>query len=151
VKSVGLSLLSPLSRSGRRIRQSSVRLQGSKQWEVLWNTLTEFADKLNLCSIRLVVSLPSDHEGYHASWRRPPRNLTEEQWRMELPLTAGEKGVGRLIVSGERLGGSARDLIEKLLDLLQPFESQLGELAGSPAGRHAAAKSHAAEPVAAAL
>ncbi len=116
---------------GDRTYEATVRLQGSRQWDLLWDSLTEFADKLNLRRIQLNVNQPSSQEGYHASWERPCKIDPQHLWHTEIPLFAGERLIGRLHVTGERNGASACQLIESLMDLLQPMEARFLELAVS--------------------
>ncbi|MEX0714328.1 MAG: MraY family glycosyltransferase, partial [Pirellulales bacterium] len=133
LRALGLSMLHPMGAGPLRTHQAAIRLQGSRQWELLWDSLTEFAGKLNLSAIRLDVNLPAVQEGYHASWRRDSLSTADDIWRAEVPLLAGARPIGRLYVEGRHDGISACELIERLMDLLQPFESQLIELAQLPA------------------
>jgi len=43
-----------------------VRLQGNQKWEMLWETLTESAEKLRLARVHLDVNAPALHESYVA-------------------------------------------------------------------------------------
>ncbi len=125
LKRVGRSLVPPLSANRDRIRETTIRMQGSRQWRVLWETFTESADRLSLIEIRLDVNLPAAQEGYHATWERPALNTLQQGWRVELPLMIGGRPVGRLVVAGERDEGSARESIQQLLELVEPLENQL--------------------------
>ncbi len=120
--------------ASERGRASSVRLQGTRQWEILWATLTESAEKLNLTRIRLDVSLPAMSEEYNAVWRRGPTDGIETCWRIELPLIVHGHPAGSLAIAGERNGAPVREYIEQLLDLLEPFEMQLAGFAGQAMG-----------------
>lgn len=122
------SLLEPADAARSNVRQSSVRLQGTRAWESLWSTLTDSAEKLALCEIRLEVNAPRMHEGYHAFWECPMSGSLEERWHIEIPLIVGEQVVGCLSVVGQHRGRSACEDIERLLGLLEPFETQLRAL-----------------------
>ncbi|HVA49238.1 MAG TPA: MraY family glycosyltransferase [Pirellulales bacterium] len=136
MKTLGQSMLRPISERGDcMIESSSVRLQGNRPWDQLWTSLTEFADKLSLYGIRLDVSLPAAQEDFHASWQRPSGCSPQELWRTEIPLFVGTQVIGRLAVSGKREDGSSCEYIERLMDLLEPFETQLVEMAGAGARR----------------
>lgn len=106
-------------------RVSAVRLQGTRHWELLWETLTESAERLHLSRIRLDLNLPSIREGYNAVWQLDPSHGHEPCWHMELPLVLNGHPAGSLHIAGHRNGEPVRVSIEKLLDLLEPFESQL--------------------------
>ena len=129
LKSVGLSMVNLRSTTRGQSRQASIRLQGNRPWEMLWTTLTEFAEKLRLSGIRLNVNSPADREGYHASWERPTRGPADGTWRMEIPLLSQEQVVGRLVIVGEPGNDSICEVVTQLLDLLQPFETQFQTLA----------------------
>jgi len=132
IKNVGLSMVKLRSKRSGEARQAAIRLQGTRPWDMLWNTLTEFAEKLQLAGIRLDVNLPADREGYHASWERATNRPAETNWRMELPLLSQERIViGRLVIVGEPSDGSICEVVQQLLDLLQPFEERFQALTGS--------------------
>lgn len=125
LRQAGGSLLS-LQSGQDAARESTVRLQGSQKWEVLWETLTEAADKLDLYSVHLDVNAPALHESYVAKWKRSnKREPIEQMWRVELPLSVNDIEVGRLLVLGRRNAGSGLVEIIQLLDLLEPFEQCL--------------------------
>jgi UDP-GlcNAc:undecaprenyl-phosphate GlcNAc-1-phosphate transferase len=130
-KAMGVSLFlrADESEGSQAAHKAAIRLQGSRQWDTLWRSLTEFANKLRLHSINLDVNLPAAQEGYHASWRRRTRRESQELWRTEIPLFAENRVIGRLIVAGERADASACEVIDRLMDLLQPLEHQLVALA----------------------
>ncbi len=107
------------------IRQNQVRLQGSRQWDLLWQTVTESAEKLSLARVRLDLNLPAMREGYNATWERGQPAELEDCWSVELPLVLEHRTVGRLQVRGRRNGSPAHEDIEKLLDMLGPFEEKL--------------------------
>jgi len=111
--------------------QASIRLQGQRQWELLWATLTDYADKLDLQQIRLDVNAPMLEESYHASWQRAGETDIEQNWKFELPLVSGRHSLGILRIVGKRNSGSASQQFLQLLDLLEPFEMHLSELTSS--------------------
>ncbi len=116
----------------REVRQSTVRLQGSRDWELLWTSLTESAEKLGLNKIHLDLNLPAMHEGYSANWERRAGDDQGQFWRVELPLVMDHHPVGRLVVCGERNGAPASQSIEALLEIFELFESQVREMTEDP-------------------
>ncbi len=116
-----------LSRSirGKQTWQTSIRLQGSCEWDVLWATFVESADKFGLCKIRLDVNIPTIHEAYHAAWERPLAGPADRCWHVDIPLVVGLQMVGRIQVSAERNGESACVDISQLMELIEPFEGRL--------------------------
>ena len=129
LRRAGLSLVRPIGGRQDKVHQAVIRLQGSRQWELLWATLTESADKFHLTHIALDVDLPVVQEGYNAIWKRPVKHGDERCWHMELPLVVADYPVGFLTISGQRNGGTIYQTIEQLLDLLEPFELRLQTLA----------------------
>jgi UDP-GlcNAc:undecaprenyl-phosphate GlcNAc-1-phosphate transferase len=84
-------------------RQIAVRLQGSAEWQELWDRLLEHAEIGQLLHLRLDVNAPALHEGFHARWdcgqeEAEPLN----RWRMEMPLTAHGVVLGRLDLAGQQ-------------------------------------------------
>lgn len=129
LKSLSLSMLMLPPRRHGQGRHTTVRLQGSRAWDLLWKSLIESIDKLSLDMIQLDVNVPAFQEGYHASWMSPHRGDTGGLWKTEIPLGTEKHVLGRLIVTGKLDGGSVCEVIDRLMDLLQPFEIQLLELA----------------------
>ena len=82
--------------------ESTTRIQGSRQWETLWATLTESADKLGLTMIRLHVNAPAIQEAYSGSWESPLPQEPENRWEMRLPLLVAGHAVGSLEIAGEK-------------------------------------------------
>jgi len=137
LRNAGLSLVqSPFRKSNGKASQLTLRLHGSKRWELLWETLTESADKLCLSEIRLDVNLPADGDGFHALWRRSNGDHDRRRWRIELPLLAGNRPIGGLLIVGQCYGDSACLVVEQLLAVIEPFEVQLASMTGKeePAG-----------------
>ena len=125
LRSFSRSLFSPPGSSSSSIEENSIRLQGDRQWDLLWEGLTEWADKLSLQHILLDVNAPMLHESYHASWKRSSQSNHEKHWKLDLPLIISEQPVGYLKIVGERGTTSVSQDIERLLSLLEPFEEHL--------------------------
>jgi UDP-GlcNAc:undecaprenyl-phosphate GlcNAc-1-phosphate transferase len=124
LKAVAASLLQ--TRCEGQAHQTGVRLQGSANWEVLWNELTECALRLNLKALRFDLNAPAIHEGYHARWRRPQdESEIIGQWRAELPLTVHGHSVGRLEIVGQRDGDPIWRKIATLTDLAETTLSNM--------------------------
>ena len=102
----------------------SVHLQGTREWGLLWEMLTECAAQLEFVQLRLDVNVPILGEGYHASWSRPTKIDQNRLWRLDLPLIADKRVLGYVKVVGERDGIGGHN-VEQLLDLLDEFELHL--------------------------
>jgi UDP-GlcNAc:undecaprenyl-phosphate GlcNAc-1-phosphate transferase len=123
-----VSLVRPADPRFRRALETTARFQGSRAWDVLWSTLTESADKLQLTRIDLDLNVPAIAEGYHASWTRNGRNGQENEWRLRLPLAVAGHTAGSLTIAGLRDEESPCPGIELVVEMVEPFESRLREL-----------------------
>lgn len=120
------------------------RLQGDREWHLLWDQITEYADQHDLCMVQLNVNLPALHEDYHAVWKRKHGGEQDQMWHATLPLVAAGQTIGRL-----RLTGLAKshipmcDHLAALVSGLKPFEEELFAKAGLTRSTHPAADVHA--------
>lgn len=111
-------------------RQYVFRLQGSRDWNLMWQSVIEYAEKLKLIEVRLDVNLAAVQEGFHASWRRPSRSEKSQRWSAEVPLFSGEHVIGRLSVCGNRPQGmTSCETVNQLMELLEPLETEIVALA----------------------
>ncbi|QDT71956.1 WecA-like glycosyltransferase [Lacipirellula limnantheis] len=130
MKSVGMSVIKPSTKSGSW--QSSVRLQGTREWDMLWQSLIEYAEKSQLVEVLLDLNLAAIQEAYHASWKRRTRCERRELWRTEVPLFVDQHVVGRLTVAGEREEGQpVCDMVSRLMELLAVLEADIVSLAST--------------------
>jgi UDP-GlcNAc:undecaprenyl-phosphate/decaprenyl-phosphate GlcNAc-1-phosphate transferase len=107
--------------------QSTVHLQGSREWKLAWTGLQEAAMALPVNNIELSLNAPMIQEGFHASWMRRSGDF-ENTWRFELPLVAAGHRIGHIRVAGDRSPNLPAGALEKVLCLFESFESQLEEL-----------------------
>ncbi len=85
----------------RRSNQTTQQLQGKLQWEEkIWIALIESAERFGIKQLKLNLYLPHLHEDFHASWKAPNQDPTQQQWRLQLPLTTSEMIIGSLDVIG---------------------------------------------------
>ena len=141
--------ITPTSSDSEKQRRS-VSLQGSGQWETIWEPLTDFAEKQGLAKVKIDLNLAWLHEGYHASWQSVRLPDKMEQCTLSLPLFArrGTDGehvqIGRLEVIAPAGNSSVytrvRDLSEHLTDLgpqidriVMKLEAERDAKAGPPA------------------
>jgi UDP-GlcNAc:undecaprenyl-phosphate GlcNAc-1-phosphate transferase len=112
-----------------RVHQSSVRLQGSTDWNDLWGQITASAVNLQLRAICLDVNAPALHEGYHARWGRiPVDSETRNFWRADIPLAVGGQIVGRIEFTGQYDGEPVGDKIAMTLKIVEDVEMALAGL-----------------------
>ena len=108
-----------------------MRLQGSRQWNVVWETLVESVEKLGLDEVRFDVNSPAAREGYHASWKRSRDIEIGRCWIIEFPLMVKGSAVGRVRVAGKQDGEAAYESMEQVLDLLHPCQSDMEAIFGA--------------------
>ena len=84
-----------------------VPLQGSGEWNLVWEPLVDFAQVHNLSRIRIDLNLSWIHEGYHASWSdiRMPDRVNQLQLKWPIVIKVGRKqtpmNIGTLNVVAE--------------------------------------------------
>jgi UDP-GlcNAc:undecaprenyl-phosphate GlcNAc-1-phosphate transferase len=103
---------------------SSVHLQGYREWQQLWADLTESAEALAVHRVELNVNAPMIQEGFHASWTLRASD-PERTWRLDMPVVASGRPIGRVRLVGERLADFRAGDLEKILCLFESFESQV--------------------------
>jgi UDP-GlcNAc:undecaprenyl-phosphate GlcNAc-1-phosphate transferase len=129
-RNLGRSLVHPVAARWLPAIETQVRLQGSRQWELLWDSLTESAEKLGLHRIQLDLNLPMIQESFNATWERPAAPEPDRCWQIRLPLmTMSDQPIGGLTVCGQRNGDPVCQDIERLLEIVEPFEERLRSLA----------------------
>jgi len=105
--------------------EKSVKLQGDRRWENLWLGLREAAPVYNLAALRLTVNIPSLHESFYATWKSNTTDASKEAWQVSIPLSVGEKQVGKLSFSGASSGRKALQEMQQLIDFLEPLELEI--------------------------
>jgi UDP-GlcNAc:undecaprenyl-phosphate GlcNAc-1-phosphate transferase len=111
----------------KRATKSSVRIQGSREWAQLWDSLTDAVEQLPVHKVELNVHAPMFQEGFHASWTRPASG-PDDTWRFDLPLIVDGHRIGQIGFAGERRPRLPRGDVERILTLCEGFESQLGSI-----------------------
>ncbi|HQR07389.1 MAG TPA: MraY family glycosyltransferase [Gemmatales bacterium] len=107
------------------VRQMSIQLQGSANWDDLWNRLTGWAIEHQLLGISLDVNAPAWHEAYHGHWTQHKKDLLDKElWQFSLPLCIKSTVVGKM-----ELRGSIRqpfaDVLAQMSAMIQEVEQVL--------------------------
>jgi UDP-GlcNAc:undecaprenyl-phosphate GlcNAc-1-phosphate transferase len=148
LQSLAASIIGGRRASRPNVKQSIVRLQGTREWNLLWATLTEAAADLSLKQVELDVNAPSLREGYHAKWESASRAAEEKLWRFEMPLVAVGHRVGHIRIAAERASKTASTDLACLQSMLDDFEDRLAQMlkdAATPAATHAEIRREVAE------
>ena len=130
-------LVAPHNCPGQR-QQTRVPLQGSGNWDTVWEPLVEFAKTHDLAKVNIDLSLSWLHEGYHATWtsvRLPERAF---QLSVRMPLFAlraadhEQVSIGRLEIIAPASDPTAyekiSDLSDKLVDLGPQIDAIIADL-----------------------
>lgn len=107
---------------------TKVRLQGTRSWDDAWESLVQAVEDMPVRRIDLDVNAPRHHEGFHATWKRTRvsnANGDERIWRFEMPLIDADREAGRIRVVGDRMREGSMQEIEKVVLLLESFETQV--------------------------
>ena len=111
------------------IRESSIQLQGSREWKKLWSAIVEAAEAYKLTRLKLTIDIPLIHEAFYANWetsRTLPREA--QTWRITHPLMIDGDMVGQMDITGEAQGDSKLSTISQIaqvLDFLDPIEEDI--------------------------
>ncbi len=107
------------------LHDEKMQLNGDHNWQQLWETLTDFAERFQMDSVELLVNLPQIGEEYHASWKRKSNTASHEEWKSEIPLIVQDMRVGYIRVVGAVGDGSICKWMSDLIGGLQSFENEL--------------------------
>lgn len=131
-----LSLGRKLLSSGPLLRgsglENAVQLQGSREWQTLWDALREAAPNYRIGGLMLQVSIPYLHESFFAEWKANQVRGTTEPWRLTLPLSLEERPIGKLIVVGTTSGHEALADLEQLCEYLEFLHEEIAQIVGAP-------------------
>lgn len=116
------------NRATGHVRELSIQLQGSTNWQDLWNRLTGWAFEHQLNSISLDVNAPAWHEGYHGHWQQHDRDVqNKELWQFSLPLCIKATVVGKMEIEGS-IRKPFADVLVQMSAMIQEVEKVLAEI-----------------------
>jgi len=124
----GESLLVRSHHCDLHVHQKTVQLQGNRHWDLIWQSLVEFAIDRELSKIRLDVSIAWMQEGYHGSWERSRLPEKSEQLCLKLPIFLGDRLVGRFELIGDAKKPSVIGAFEQIHDRFLELKSQISRL-----------------------
>lgn len=127
---LGMSIVTPPWNRSEKPEQTSLRFQGSRDWESLWRLALRAADDLHVSYMSLSLSLPWLHEGFHATWKSAVHAKRENKWFFEIPLYVESRHVGHLKMTGLLEPDAAVDQTVRLADWVAQVDVELTRLAG---------------------
>ncbi len=125
VSTFSKSLFAPQGKSDERVRLQVVKLQGSRNWDIVWNTLVEFSEKHSIAKVNLDLNMPWLHEGFHANWHRNKMPEFSERWNVKLPLLHEGRVLGRLEFVGRHAGQETYAVLARLTELLESIQPEI--------------------------
>ena len=115
-------------RSPGQAREMSIQLQGSTNWQDLWNRMTAWAYELQLKRIQLDVNAPVWHEAYHGHWEQHEAALQDKEvWQISLPLCIKTTVVGKMEIQGT-IRRPFADALAQISAMIQEVEKVLAEI-----------------------
>ncbi len=119
------SLIEPARKSGPQCREKAIHLQGTRQWQTVWQTLVEFAEREQLNKVHMDLNVPWLEEGFHGTWHRHGKTDRHENWSTSLPIQASGRVAGRVDVEGLSNPTTSKLTIYKLLELIEDLAPQV--------------------------
>ncbi|MCA9131482.1 MAG: hypothetical protein KDB22_30595, partial [Planctomycetales bacterium] len=123
--SFAASLFEPADLGRTLVRERSVRLQGTRQWETVWQTLTEFAEAEGLCKVHMDLNVPWLEEGFHGTWQRSKMPDRHDCWNTGMPIHVSQRMAGRIDIVGPAGVGQALPTLAKFLELVEDLIPQI--------------------------
>ena len=109
-----------------KTRHVSVQIQGDRDWDLCWQVLREFASKSQLYRMTMDINLPWLHESFHAKYQQTDAQVpTDELWSAQLPLTADDRVIGRVVVTSGIRQASFAETVTELADVLNSLQPYL--------------------------
>lgn len=110
-------------------RQTAIRLQGSREWDKLWEAMVEAAESQGLVQMKLSINIPALHEVFYANWKTPnlSADIAENTWALQHPLMLDGQKVGHLELAGLTVadGASTPTQLISVLDYFEPIEDDI--------------------------
>lgn len=129
-KAIGIAGSFLKSPTGRKVRQSTVQLQGHRDWQAIWIQLCEFADENHLHEITLDVNAPWIHESFHATRRLTHgKHDVHEEWQSAIPLIADGRIFGRISFKAPVVGRfSHQEVVGNVIKISSDVELVMVEI-----------------------
>lgn len=110
-------------------RHSAVRLQGTHEWERVWESLVESAPSYRLTKLQLTIHMPALHEAFFGNWKAPKRSGhdSDSVWKTTMPLVVDGEPVGKLQLTGlaDESYRSTPAQLAQVLDFFEPLEDDI--------------------------
>lgn len=116
----------PSSSGGEnKSNHTSFRIQGTRDWEICWQVMREFAEDNLISQLSFDLNLPWIHESFHGKYKSSNKELLEDQWALELPILIEERVIGRVNLQAPVRQANYESISQKLCAVLQSLEPQI--------------------------
>ena len=126
----GASIVRPVSRNGNVSRNTISRLQGTADWEHLWEDISEATEQLEIDEVALDVHLPMHGESFSATMRPDRRNHPDRRWQLSTPITVGDQVIGKISFAAPYEIISSLEDMERALTLVDQVQDRVPTIAG---------------------
>jgi UDP-GlcNAc:undecaprenyl-phosphate/decaprenyl-phosphate GlcNAc-1-phosphate transferase len=106
-------------------RHRAIQLQGSREWDLVWQTMVDFAEREKLALLQMDLHVPWLEEGFHGSWHRSKLPDRQERWSVTLPIFAGERIAGSVHLCGLAEREIMLGSLNRLTNLLEDVSPQI--------------------------
>lgn len=138
IRHVGFSLVRPVATNGKNNgsthRKTMSRLQGTADWEGLWDDVTQAAKTLELDEVKLDIHAPLLGESFSAAMSPHNGHQSERRWRLTTPIIAGDQVIGQITLSGRSESAENSQDIERSLTLIDQIQDRVPTLCGLDKG-----------------
>ena len=122
-----------LKMNGDGVQQSSVHVQGSRDWQQTWDVLCQFAEEVKLIGITLDVNAPWLHESFHATRKHGEKVGNDGHgWTADVPLITKGRRFGKIEIVGDGKLDHHR-ILNGILEIGRSIEASMSENAESSA------------------
>ena len=127
--SMARSFLRKATQSQTELLQSSVHVQGNRDWQSVWQRLCNFSDDYAVNQLTMDLNAPWLHESFHATLRKSDAKRGENQeWFSLIPLAVDGRVFGRIEVHGSHDSKfDHQDVLRNLLEVTAAIEDELAE------------------------
>ena len=128
-----MSMLEPAKKTDKITRHKAIHLQGSRQWQSVWEVVVDFAETEGLCKVNLDLNVPWLEEGFHGTWHRARQLDRLERWNLGVPIRAQGRNAGRIEVTGPGNHSESLASITRLAEFVDSLQPQIESLMDRPA------------------
>ncbi len=112
-------------------QESSIQLQGQRNWQNIWTGLRESMPRFHVVSLSMHLNIPQLQEAFFANWNDDNCSATD-RWLLAIPIKCEEHVIGKLSLQGASHGHQALDDMQELLGLLGTLDWQIKSMMDAP-------------------